>query len=347
MMKELIDSLHNGRELERGEIQASAAALLGGETPVAEKAGFLKALAAKGETPAEIAGFVEAFLARTLPVPVSPGELDGPLIDVCGTGGDKLNLFNISTASIFILAAAGVCVAKHGNRGITSKSGGADVLEALGVPIDLHPDAFAECLRRHGAGFMFAQKYHPAFKAVAPVRKQLAEEGVRTVFNILGPLLNPIPIECQMVGVMDPELPPAYIRILERLGRKSAWVVHGSTDDGRGMDEISSIGPTRVCRLQEGRIDETTLSPSCLGIPPAKVGDLMGGSAEENAAIIRAILTGGDTGPKRDIVLLNAAGALTVAGVAEDVQQGMHIAREQVDSGKAREKLEALTGFPG
>ena len=257
--------------------------------------------------------------------------------------GDQLDLFNVSTTAMFVAAAAGAIVVKHGNRGITSKSGGADVLEALGVRIDLSADEFRNCVERAGIGFMFAPIYHPAFKAVVGVRKALAAKGVKTIFNLIGPLLNPARPECQLVGVFSRELCPAFAEILERLGRESAWVVHGTTGDGRSVDEVSLMGSTRICKagsLQD-QVDEE-VRPRDFGLKHAEVTDLQGGDAKANAIILEAILAGRETGPKRDMVLMNSGAALACAGLADDMGDGIEISREMIASGAASEKLRLL-----
>ncbi len=345
-MNTLTESLHQGHELDASRIEEAAAALLDEAIDAGTKADFLRALADKGETPAEIAGFVNAFLARAVDPVLDREAIDRPLIDVCGTGGDKLDLFNVSTTSVFVLAACGVAVVKHGNRGITSKSGGADVLEALGIRIDLPPEKFGDCVNEVGAGFLFAPMYHPAFKVVVPVRKQLAEEGRRTIFNLIGPLLNPARPEFQLIGVFEESLTPAFAEILGRLGRKRAWAVHGHTETGAGMDELSSVGPTTVHEIGEsGGLRDFTIEPAELGLAPASVADLKGGDAAENASLLRAILDGSEAGPKRDIVLLNAAAGLTICGLADDLQAGLEQAREAIESGAATRVLERWRAF--
>jgi anthranilate phosphoribosyltransferase len=262
---------------------------------------------------------------------------------VCGTGGDKLNLFNVSTTSMFVVAAAGATVVKHGNRGITSKSGGADVLEELGIRLDLPAEGFRRCLDEAGVGFLFAPAYHPAFKAVAGVRKQLAAKGTRTIFNLIGPLLNPAKPECQLVGVFSREWCPVFAEILQRLGRESAWAVHGTTGDGRSVDELSLMGSTRICKagsFQE--ISDEEVRPRDFGMQHAEVEDLAGGDATVNAAILKAILEGRDTGPKRDMVLLNAGAAIACAGLSDDMGDGIEIARKVIDDGSAMERLRVL-----
>src|SRR4051794_10121220 len=234
----LTAGLQDRRDLAPAEIVQAASALLAPEIDEASKGDFLAALRAKGETAAEIAGFAEALLAHAVNPEIDPALAPGPLLDVCGTGGDQLDLFNVSTTSMFVLAAGGATVVKHGNRAITSQAGGADVLEALGVRIDLPPAALRECVQRLGLGFLFAPAYHPAFKAIAPVRKRLASEGIPTIFNLLGPLLNPARPPYQLIGLFSKELLPKYAEAIALLPRRRVWAVHGS-----GMDELSTTGP--------------------------------------------------------------------------------------------------------
>ena len=347
-MDDLIADLETGRELDASGIRDTVEFLLDESADPGQKACFLEALARKGETAAEIARFVSELLERAIDPEVELLRLEGPSIGVCGTGGDKLNLFNVSTTSMFVIAAGGVTVLKHGNRGITSKSGGADVLEALGIRIDLPPDGFRECLRSAGVGFLFAPLYHPAFKAIMPVRKILAEKGVRTIFNLIGPLLNPARPSCQLVGVFNPDLPPIYADILQRLGRESAWAVHGTTGDGRPVDELSTMGPTRLCRsgTRENPVEEE-VQPGDFSFVEARVADLQGGDADENAAILTSILDGSETGPKLDMVLLNAGAGLACAGIAKDLGAGVAQARELINSGAAIERLQLLQEVGG
>ena len=333
------------QELSHRDVAEAAELLLDtDEATVAPRVEFLKTLATRGETPSEIAAFASAFLERAVDPAITPAELDRPTLDVCGTGGDKLDLFNVSTAAIFILAAGGVAVVKHGNRSITSNCGSADVLEELGMPIDLPPAGFAESMRRHGLGFLFAPHYHPAFKAVVPVRKQLAEQGCRTVFNILGPLLNPVRPDYQLVGVFDENLPKIFAEILGTLGRKVAWAAHGKTADGRGVDEISTMGPTSVWSSTFGELSETCFTPEGLGLAPANVEDLRGGDARQNAAILTAILDGSDRGPRRDIVCANAGAGFAITGIAGSIHDGIALAGELIDQKKASRKLQDVTG---
>lgn len=342
-MEALTAHLRSRQPLDPSRVEEAAAQLLDASVAVTAKAAFLEALSSKGETPEEITAFVNAFLQHAVRPPVRVDTLPGPSIDVCGTGGDKLNLFNVSTTSMFILAAGGAVVVKHGNRGITSKCGGADVLEALGIRIDLPAEQFAETVARERVGFMLAPQYHPAFKEVAPVRKLLAEKGVRTIFNLVGPLLNPVQPDFQLVGVFDQALPPVYARILQLLGRKAAWAVHGTTGDGRGMDEISTLAETRVCRWDGACLSEETIDPRGFGFQPdATVAELQGQSAEDNARILQSILDGSETGPKRDIALLNAAAGFVIAGLSPTLAAGVAHAREVLASGAALERLHAL-----
>ena len=342
-MEALIHHLEEKQELSPREVQVAASLLLDPAAPDDKKARLLEALALKGETPDEIAGFVEAFLEQAVDPHLGLLTLDGPTLDVCGTGGDQLDLFNISTTAMFISAAAGAVVVKHGNRGITSKSGGADVLEALGIRIDLPADEFRNCVEMAGMGFIFAPLYHPAFKAVIGVRKGLAAKGVKTIFNLIGPLLNPARPQCQLIGVFSRELCPAFAEILQRLGRESAWVVHGTTGDGRSVDEVSLMGSTRICKSGSFQdIEDEEVRPRDFGFKHAEIEDLQGGNAVVNAGILEAILAGRETGPKRDMVLMNAGAALACAGLADNMGDGIEISREMISCGAALEKLRLL-----
>jgi len=339
-MENLIGELRSGRELDPAQIDQAVAALTSSQTSDSAKADFLQALRTKGETAREIAGFVQALLARAVEPGLDPVKLPGPVIDICGTGGDKLELFNISTTAMFVLAAGGACVVKHGNRAVTSKCGGADVLEELGVQIELAPADLRRCLEAHGLGFVFAPAYHPAFKAIGPVRKALAAQGIPTIFNLLGPLLNPARPPYQLVGIFSPVLLPKYAEALGLLGRARAWAVHG-----RGMDELSLTGPSVVLELADGLVREHTVDPVSLGLATCTLDELRGGGCTENAAILMAILDGGECGPKRDIVLLNAAAGFVIAGLAPNLAAGLALGREQIASGRAMQKLEALQSF--
>ena len=322
MLSDLTPAIQRGRELTAAEITAAAIELLRDDTTSIEaKIGFLRALALRGETAAELTGFVREFLQQAIVPPLDLGSLDRPAIDVCGTGGDKLGLFNVSTTAMFVLAGAGVAVVKHGNRGITSPSGSADVLAALGGKIDLTPDRFAEGIRTTGVAFMLAPQYHPAFKAVASVRQKLAAEGQRTMFNLIGPLLNPMQPKFQIAGVFEAGLVPAYAAILASLGRTRAWAVHGESGDGRGMDELSTLGHNRVMEAAAGTvrpIEFTSPLPR-----PASLNQLAGGNAATNAEILESLVRGEIRGPRRDLVLLNAAAGLIVCGLAPDLGAGI------------------------
>jgi anthranilate phosphoribosyltransferase len=327
--------------LNSAEIRDAVALLLSPEIEDEPKADFLTALHHKGETAEEIAAFVRALMQRAIDPEVDPTELPGPLIDICGTGGDGLDLFNVSTAAMFVVAAGGAVVAKHGNRRVTSSSGSADVLEELGVPIDLTPEQLRESLKRHGLGFLFARQYHPAFRVLAEMRQRLARQNVRTIFNLLGPLLNPARPSRQLIGVYAPELTGIFATVLRELGRERAWVVHGLGDDA-GIDDISVSGVTTIADLSDDKITSAILDVNWLGIPRVPVAELRGGDARENAATIEGILSGKISGPKRDMTIVNAAGGFVIAGLAKDLKEGIELAREEMDSGRALEKLRAL-----
>ncbi len=336
----LTDFLKSGGDLDAAQIEHAVAQLVVPEVADFLKTDFLKALREKSETASEIAGFAKALLARAVDPQIDPARVPGPMLDVCGTGGDKLELFNVSTACMFVLAAGGACVVKHGNRAITSKCGGADVLEELGVKIDLAPADLRRCVEAHGLGFIFAPAYHPAFKAIAPVRKALAAQGIPTIFNLLGPLLNPARPAHQLVGIFSPLLLPKYADALAVLDRARAWAVHGS-----GMDELSLTGPSEVREVKAGVVREFSVDAASLGLARCEIGDLRGGDRAENARILLAILDGSERGPKRDMVLLNSAAGFVIAGLANDLAAGIDRAREQIVSGRARGKLTALQRF--
>ena len=342
-MQNIIQQLKANIALTPKQIAEASAFLVDPNPSPETKATFLKALHSKGETADEIAGFVNEFLKLSVDPGLDPATLSGPMLDVVGTGGDKLHLFNVSTTAMFIMAAGGVCIVKHGNRGITSKAGGADVLEALGVKIDLPPARLAECVRVHGAGFLFAPLYHPAFAAVKDARALLAAEGSRSIFNILGPLLNPARPEYQLVGVFDAALTPIFGSILQKLGRKAAWVVHGRTEDGRGMDELSTLGPNNVTELRDGIAKEVTVNWT--SATKASIADLAGGDATENAGILEGILAGRIRGAKREMAVLNAAAGFVITGKASDLSEGAAQANEILDRGAAHAKLRALQDF--
>lgn len=338
-MHDLEKQLQEGAHLTPDQVRVAAAFLLDPAPEAERKAALLRALAQKGETPEEIAGFVDAFLEHAVPLVLAPETLAGPVLDVVGTGGDKLNLFNVSSTAMFILAAGGVSIVKHGNRGITGRSGGADVLEELCVKIDLEPADLARCVKETGLGFVFAQKYHPAFKAVGEARKLLAAAGQRSIFNLLGPLLNPARPSHQLIGVFDQKLVPVFAEILKRMGRKTAWVVHGETGDGRGMDELSTMSVNHVTTLHEGEIGHFKLDPKSFGFARPELADLVGGSAQENAVILEHVLEGAIKGPKRDLAVFNAAAGFVIAGKVKDVAQGKAMAEDILNRGAAHRKL--------
>lgn len=335
-------SLKAGTHLDEAQIADAAAQLVDPTVTAATKADFLRALAKKGETPAEIAMFVQEFLKLAVDPGIDRSKLMGPMLDVVGTGGDQLHLFNVSSTAMFILAAGGVCVTKHGNRGITSKAGGADVLEALGIKIDLPKEKVVAGLENIGLGFFFAPLYHPAFKAVAEARKLLAAEGQRSIFNVVGPLLNPGRPDYQLIGVFDPKLTRAFGEILVQLGRKGAWVVHGTAGAGQGMDELSTLGVNDVCQLVDGKLCETRIDPKDLGFGKAALEDLVGGDATENALTLEGVLAGTIKGAKRDIAVLNAAAGFVITGISADLAAGKALAEELLDRGAAHAKLRAM-----
>ena len=332
-MQTAIGQLLDGQDLSRDDARAAMDTIMSGEATPAQIGGFLVALRLKGETADEIAGCAEAMRAHVLPV--RPRRDD--LVDTAGTGGDGGRTFNISTAAALVAAAAGAGVAKHGNRAVSSASGSADVLEALGFSLELPPERIAKSIDELGFGFLFAPTHHPAMKHAAPVRKELA---ARTVFNVLGPLTNPAGARAQVVGVYSPELVRTLAEVLAALGARRAFVVHGAA----GIDELSPAGPNLVCEVVDGGVREREIDPLELGVPRCAPEELRGGSPEENAQAIRDVFAGADGG-RRDAILLNAAGAIAAGGHAEDLREGLELARAAVDSGAAGERLEALIAF--
>lgn len=304
--------------------------IMEGEASPVMIASLLTALRMKGETVEEIAGF--ARVMREKAIRIHPRCT--PLVDTCGTGGAKHKLFNISTASAFVVAGAGVAVAKHGNRAASSRCGAADVLEELGVNLAVPPEFVAECIDSIGIGFLFAQHFHPSMKYAGPVRREM---GFRTVFNVLGPLTNPAGAQCQVMGVYQPDLTEPLAKVLGLLGSARAFVVHGLI----GLDEWSTVGLTQVSELHDGAVHTRTYTAADLGVPEATIEDLTGGEPAENASIIYRLFRG-EAGPKRDIVLVNAAAALVAAGQSADLHSGMQLAATSLDSGAAMAKLQAL-----
>jgi anthranilate phosphoribosyltransferase len=328
-----IATVTEGRDLSRGEARAVMTVVMSGEATPAQIAGLLVGLSAKGETADEITGFAEAM--AELVVPVTPAR--APLVDVVGTGGDRSGTFNISTTAALVAAAAGAAVAKHGNRSASSTCGSADVLEALGIALEQPPARIAASIDEHGFGFMFARAHHPAMRHAAPVRQEL---GVRTVFNVLGPLANPAGARNGVFGVYSTGLARTYAETLAELGARRAFVVHG---DG-GLDELSPSGPNLVVEVADGVIDEWELDPRSIGIYPSAPEELRGGTAEDNARAVRGVLAG-EPGGKRDAVLLNAGAALVAAGLAADIGEGVEVAAAAIDSGAAQATLERLVEF--
>src|ERR1700730_18447834 len=344
-MKALVEKLRAGIDLSPEDISYSVAVLLSSTASDDLKAEFLTALHRKGESAEEIAGFVRQLVDRAIDPSLEPEKLPGPMIDVCGTGGDGLDFFNVSTTIMFVLAAGGAVVVKHGNHAVKSRCGSADVLEELGVAIDLAPDDLRECVERHGLGFIFARHYHPAFRAIAEMRARLARQNTRSIFNLLGPLLNPARPARQLIGVFAPRLTTVFGEVLRQLGHKRAWVVHGLGEDGVGMDDISISGATTVTELVETKVTSAVLDVNWLGIPRASVAELGGGDARENAATLEGVLGGKNTGPKRDMVIANAGGAFVAAGLAYDLKDGIQLARQAMENGRALEKLRALQNY--
>ena len=332
----------DGTSMTREQAADALAAIFSGEVPEVEAAALLTVMATRGEQAAELAGFVETMRARVVPVPLTDHER-GELVDTCGTGGGGPGTFNVSTGAALVAAAAGAKVAKHGNRAVTSRAGSADVLEALGVPISLGPEMAANCLRETGFMFLFAPVYHPAMKSVWPLRRAL---GFRTIFNLCGPLTNPAGARAQVIGVLAPSRVLLVARTLVQLGARRAFVVHGSD----GIDELTTTTESVVARVEEtGPGGEPTMkaarvTPEMAGLNRATLEELIGGDAQENAAILTEILAGAP-GPKRDIVLFNAAAALVAAGITDDLKEGVERATEAVDSGHARSVLEDLRRF--
>jgi anthranilate phosphoribosyltransferase len=322
-----------GRDLEQAEARSVMDEIMRGEASPVQIAGFLIALRLKGETTDEIAGSAEAMREHVLPV--RPRRDD--LVDTAGTGGDGAGTFNISTAAALVAAAAGAGVAKHGNRAVSSSSGSADVLEALGFELELPPKRIARSIDELGFGFLFAPTHHPAMRHAAPVRRELA---TRTVFNVLGPLTNPAGARAQVVGVYAPELVPTIAQVLARLGARRAFVVHGAD----GIDELSPAGPNLVCEVVGGRVRKREIDPVDLGVPRCEPAELRGGTPDENAITIRRIFEGADGGG-RNAVLLNAAGAIAASGRARNLREGLGFAREAIDSGVAGERLDELIAF--
>jgi len=341
-LKEYLKPLaEDGAALTREQAATALQTILTGDVPEVETAALLTVMATRGEQAPELAGFVEVMRQRVTHIPLTDGER-AELVDVVGTGGGGPLTFNISSGAALVAAAAGAKVAKHGNRAVTSLCGAADVLEALGVPITLGPELAAECLRETGFMFLFAPLYHPAMKAVGPLRRAL---GFRTIFNLCGPLTNPAGARIQVIGVLAPSRVLLVGRTLKELGAKRAFVVHG-TD---GIDELTTTGESIVARIEEAETGEITLkaarvTPEMAGVPRTTLDQFIGGDVETNRALLYDVLTG-IPGARRDIVLLNAAAALVAAGMAGDLKQGVLMGAEAIDSGQAAVTLEKLRRF--
>jgi anthranilate phosphoribosyltransferase len=326
----LLEKIRRHEDLSADEAAGAMGAIMDGQAQPAHIAGLLMALALKGERPAEMVGFAEAMRKRAVALPAVVDDV----FDTCGTGGDGQQTFNVSTAAALVVAGAGVKVAKHGNRAASSRCGSADVFEALGVKLDAPPERVAQALDEAGLAFFFAPAWHPSMRHAGPTRREL---GVRTAFNLLGPLTNPARPARQLVGVSRPEHTELLARTLGRLGSTRAWVVHGAD----GLDELSLSGHSKVSELRAGTVNTFYVHPSDVGLPLASVADLAGGTAAENAVLIERLLAG-EAGPRRNIVLFNAGAALLVAGAAGTLAEGVARAAESLDSGRARTVLARL-----
>jgi anthranilate phosphoribosyltransferase len=329
MIREAIDALVEGQSLTIEEAAACMTEIMDGEATPAQFGAYVMALRLKGETVDEIAGMARVMREKALQVSVP-----GILVDTAGTGGDRSGSFNISTAAALVAAGAGVKVAKHGNRAMSGATGSADILEALGVKIDLSPEGVQRCIEDVGFGFMFAQRYHPSMKFAAGPRREI---GIRSVFNILGPLTNPAGAKRQVIGVADPEMARRMAEVLGTLGSERALVVHGED----GMDEFTITGPSQVWELKDGTVTEYQFTPESVGLAVSDAGALAAGSAEISAEIVRSVLNGAK-GPARDVVLLNAAAALVVGSASDTMSEGVKLAVESIDTGAASRAVDAL-----
>ena len=335
MIREAIARVSSGTDLTPSEAGGVMEEIMRGAATPAQVGGFLTALRMKGESETEIAAFARAMRAAAVPVPFPAPEMR---VDTCGTGGDGAGTFNISTASAFVAAGAGVPVVKHGNRGVSSRCGSADVLEALGVSVAIPPDRVAEVLSATGIAFLFAPAYHPAMQYARSARQEI---GIRTVFNLLGPLTNPARTGAHLLGVYDPRLTAPVARVLGDLGAERAMVVHGA-----GLDEIATAGPTAVAELRDGEVTAYTLDCTEFGLPRSSVAALRGGGPEENARLLLAVLAG-ENGPARDIVVLNAGAAIYLGEKADDIAAGIARAEASIDSGAALDRLRRLIAATG
>jgi anthranilate phosphoribosyltransferase len=333
MIKEALTKIVSGNDLTMAEAREVMREIMHGQATQAQIGAFLTALRMKGETANEIAGCAQAMRESAIEVKTKQAVL----VDTCGTGGDGSGTFNISTTVAFVAAGAGLAVAKHGNRSVSSRCGSADLLQALGVNLEINAEQVARCIDEVGIGFLFAPMLHPAMKYALGPRQEI---GLRTIFNILGPLSNPARAKRQLLGVYDSSLTELMAEVLRALGAEHAFVVHGAD----GLDELSVTGPNKVSRVSNGQIETYYLDPGELGLPRASLGDLAGGTIEENAAITRALLKG-EQGARRDIVLLNAAAVLMAGGKTTSFNEGLGLAAEAIDSGNALRKMEQLIEF--
>ncbi len=333
MFRENLNKIIQGKNLNETEMSQMITEIFSGNITDAQIGAFMAALATKGETFEELAGAARAMRRKAVRIQVSAPTV----VDTCGTGGDASQTFNISTTTAFVVAGCGVTVAKHGNRSISSRCGSADLLEAMGVKIDINPEIVEEAIQEIGIGFLFAPLYHGAMRHAAKARKEL---GIRSIFNMLGPLTNPAGANCQLLGVYAPELTEMFANALRLLGTKRAFVVHGHD----GLDEITVCAPTRISELNDGLIRTYDITPEQFFGNQSNPEDLIGGDPEMNAEITREIFNG-EKGPKRNVVLINASAALVAAGKAKDFEEGISLAKASIDSGSAAAKLERLAGF--
>ncbi len=334
MIQDAIQAVVEGQSLSADQAAAAMDEIMSGDATPAQFGAFVTALRIKGETVDEIAGMARVMREKSLHV-----ETTGRVVDTCGTGGDSSGSFNISTTAAFVVAAAGEKVAKHGNRSMSGSTGSADVLEALGVKIDLAPESVVRCLDEVGFGFMFAQAFHPSMRFAAAPRREI---GIRTVFNILGPLTNPANASRQLIGVADPSIAERMARVLGQLGSEKALVAHGSD----GMDELTITGPSSVWQLEDGEVSTFEVSPEELGLRVSNADSIRAESPEDSARIARSVLAG-DAGAARDVVLMNAAAALVAAGRSDTLAAGVRLAARSIDSGEAESRLNALAELSG
>jgi len=329
---DVLERILSGEGLSRTQAHDAMAEIMAGNASDAQIAAFLVALRAKGETADEMTGFVDAMSEAAVTI-----DIDEPVVDSVGTGGDRSNTFNISTTAALIAAGAGVKIAKHGNRAASSQTGSADLLEALGIDLEMAPERTAEMIKTVGFGFFFAPQYHPAMRHAGPVRRSL---GLRTVFNFLGPLTNPAGAKRMAVGTSDPGMAALMIEVLKNRGAEAAFVFYGKD----GLDELTTTGPSTIYRLKQGEISLAEFTPDDFGVPRASLDDLRGGDINTNVAITNAILDG-ETGPKRDIALVNAAAAIVAADLADGFTEGVDLAAQAVDSGDSRALLDRAVEF--